>query len=218
MRHFFDESGDLGFDFSRGASDHFSITGLVIRHDAAHKSLEKVVKTTMHRKMHIRKRTLVNELKGTNTDISVKKYLWRNIADLPFDIHAIILDKRKLNPAIQKQRDRIYNYLARLVVDDIDVQNVTGALYIQIDRSKGKHGRDEFNQELRDQIEGNIPLNVPLAIDHPLSERSRGIQMADIFGWGVFRKYEREDTEWYDIFKDKIVSEQLFTPPTEWRN
>jgi hypothetical protein len=63
--------------------------------------------------MHIKKRNVVNELKGTTTDIAVKEYLWKLIADKPSEIHAIVFDKQKVNPDMQRQRNRIYNYLAR---------------------------------------------------------------------------------------------------------
>lgn len=90
--------------------------------------------------------------------------------------------------------------------------------YVQIDRSKGKYGREEFNRELRDQIEGKVALDIPLTIEHPFSERSKGIQLTDLFVWGMYRKYEKNDTAWYDIFKEKLHTEELFVPPTDWVN
>jgi hypothetical protein len=218
MRIYFDEMGDLGFDFGRGASNYFCIAAFVLHDNALLKFMEKAVAITMRRKMHIKKKNVVNELKGTTTEIAVKKYLWQHIADKPLEIHAIVFDKQKVHPDMQRQRNRIYNYLAHLVVEKIDFKLGTDHLYVQIDRSKGKHGREEFNRELSDQIQAKVPLNVPLTIEHPLSERSKGVQLADVFGWGVYRKYEQKDTEWYDIFKEKLVTEQLFVPPLEWRN
>ena len=56
-----------------------------------------------------------------------------------------------------------------------------------------------------------LPLNVPLNIRHMCSHQSYGIQAVDLFCWGIFRRYERGDEEWYRKFSDKIVYEQRFT-------
>jgi hypothetical protein len=34
-----------------------------------------------------------------------------------------------------------------------------------------------------------------------------------MFAWGFFRKYERKDVEWYDIFKGKVRFETVYLPP-----
>jgi hypothetical protein len=31
-----------------------------------------------------------------------------------------------------------------------------------------------------------------------------GLQTADLFAWGIFRKYEREDTAWFEVFREKV--------------
>jgi hypothetical protein len=37
-------------------------------------------------------------------------------------------------------------------------------------------------------------------------------QAADLFSWGIFRKYEKRDTEWYKIFNSKIRYESKYLP------
>jgi hypothetical protein len=31
-----------------------------------------------------------------------------------------------------------------------------------------------------------------------------------LFAWGIFRKYEIGDTQWYDVFKEKVVFERVY--------
>jgi hypothetical protein len=33
----------------------------------------------------------------------------------------------------------------------------------------------------------------------------------DLFCWGIYRKYERKDEEWYAIFKHTIVFEEIYS-------
>lgn len=40
-----------------------------------------------------------------------------------------------------------------------------------------------------------LPLNTALNISHLTSEESAELQAVDLFSWGIFRKYENNDTE-----------------------
>jgi hypothetical protein len=44
------------------------------------------------------------------------------------------------------------------------------------------------------------------------SEESAGVRAADLFCWGIFRKYERSDQGWYGVFKSKIRFETVYLP------
>jgi hypothetical protein len=79
-----------------------------------------------------------------------------------------------------------------------------------VDRSKGTKAQQHFNEYLTIQLQARLPLQLPLQFDHLTSEKSKGIQAVDIFSWGIFRKYEAGDTIWYEVFRDKIVVEEVF--------
>jgi len=38
-------------------------------------------------------------------------------------------------------------------------------------------------------------------IYHHRSDENVGLQTVDLFAWGVFRKHERGDTAWFDVFR-----------------
>jgi len=65
----------------------------------------------------------------------------------------------------------------------------------------------DFNQYLVNQLEALLPLNTDLNILHLTSQESTGLQAVDLFCWGVFRKYENNDIEWYQAFCDKVKFE-----------
>ena len=76
-----------------------------------------------------------------------------------------------------------------------------------VDRSKNKEETRDFNQYLFNQVEALLPLNTAFDISHLASAESAELQAADLFCWGIFRKYELDDEDWYDMFKDKIKYE-----------
>ncbi len=75
--------------------------------------------------------------------------------------------------------------------------------------SKTDFAIQQFNTSLRAQLESRIPLSVPLDINHYTSHENKLLQAVDLFSWGIYRKYEAGDTEWYDVFREKIAFEEV---------
>ena len=81
-----------------------------------------------------------------------------------------------------------------------------------LDKSKSSYEIGEFNSYLLRQISGKLDPKVPLDIVHKISHEMPGLQAVDIFAWGIFRKYERKDSEWFDVFKAKIAYDKVYLP------
>jgi len=210
---YLDESGDLGFDFvNTKPSEFFTICILATSHRSSDIAFGRSVKRTLRRKLNppSRRKRLVDELKGTSTEQPVKEYAWRQIQDKTFGIYSITLNKRRVYPQLAEQKQRVYNYVARLVIDQIPFERAEGGVKLVIDRSKGKKGVWEFNQYVERQLQGRIDPDVPLEILHEDSRRWPGLQWADLFAWGLFRKYERRDTEWYTVFQGKVLYDEQY--------
>ena len=88
MLIFIDETGDLGFDFTKkGTSSHFVITALVLSDHHQRKALENGVARTIRRKINVGKKAKkrpAQELKGRRTSLEVKQYFWRQVEGLGF--------------------------------------------------------------------------------------------------------------------------------------
>ncbi|GAI67500.1 unnamed protein product [marine sediment metagenome] len=57
-----------------------------------------------------------------------------------------------------------------------------------------------------------IDLKISLEIKHKISCSNYGLNTVDLFSWGIFRKHERKDWEWYNIFKEKIKFDGIYLP------
>ncbi|MFA4845683.1 MAG: DUF3800 domain-containing protein [Patescibacteria group bacterium] len=68
----------------------------------------------------------------------------------------------------------------------------------------------EFNSYIRRQLEGRLSPDVPLDIYHWPSHENCGLQAVDLFCWGIFQTYERQDTGWRSVFSEKIRFDELF--------
>ncbi len=206
---YLDESGDLGFDFfAKKPSKYFTVTVLAVNGKEDNRRLINAVKKTLKRRL----RRADAELKGAKDSITVKEYLYQQLSTVHFELYALTLNKRRVYDSLAKQKDRVYNFIARNVLDRIPVENASTRIELVIDKSKSKKEVREFNEYIIRHLKGRIDPQVPLGVYHRTSHESPGLQAADTFSWGIFRKYERADEEWFCIFRDKIRFESVYLP------
>jgi len=212
---YLDESGDLGFDFvNKKPSKYFVVTILVVKGHEANRRLINGVKKTLRRKLNPKnkRKRIVPELKGTKTAIEVKEYFYRQVKNLSLGVYAIILNKRRVYPSLIKQKSRVYNFIARSVLDQIPFGDAESKVELTIDKSKSKPEIVEFNSYIRRQLESKIDPDVPLNIYHVNSIEHCALQAADMFSYAIFEKYERRRDQWFRIVKEKIKYYSVYLP------
>lgn len=207
---YLDESGDLGFDFvNKKPSKFFTVTILAIKGPLNNRLLTKAVKKTLKRKLN-RKKATTEELKGARTIFEIKKYFYNQIKDLKFAIYALTLNKKRVYERLTRDKERVYNYISRLVLDKIAFEKAQVQVMLILDKSKSPKEIGDFNQYIFRQLKGRLDPKVPLDIKHENSRQYYGLQAVDLFSWGIFRKYEKKDTAWFDIFREKVAFEEQY--------
>lgn len=217
MYIYLDESGDLGFDFSKNkTTKKFVVTLLVCESQNAIKEFEKAVKRTLKNKLNRKKNKnrVVQELKGTTTTLEIKKYFYNQLKDNDWKIYTLVLNKKRvfLDLKLKNAKSRLYNYVSRLLLEKLPLGTTFSNVRLVVDRSKNTREILDFNNYLKSQLEALLPLNTSLRIEHLTSQEMAGLQAVDLFCWGIFRKYEFNDCLWYNEFKDKIIYESEFLP------
>jgi Protein of unknown function (DUF3800) len=204
---YLDESGDLGFDFvHKKPSNFFNVTVLLVKGVENNRALINGVKNTLKRKLNPRnkRRRIVAELKGQKTSIQIKEYFYKQVNTIPFELYGVTLSKRRSFDEIIMEKHRLYNYIARLALEQVPIDEARNQVDLIIDKSKNKLQIQEFNSSLINHLQGRIDPSLPLNIYHRTSDQEYGLQAADMFSWGIFRKHERADMEWSEVFKEKI--------------
>lgn len=114
---YLDESGDLGFDFiSKRPSNFFTICILAVKGQENDRSLAKAVRTVARRRLRS-KTSCTPELKGSLADFTTKSHFYRALAELPFRLYSTTLNKRLAYGYLAEDKERIYNYIARLTLE-----------------------------------------------------------------------------------------------------
>lgn len=213
MNIYLDEAGDLGFDFiNKCPSRYFVITLLQIESQYGKKVLNKSVAKILKKLNHRKKRFTLSELKGTNTTLSVKRgflaYLRKHTDD--WKIYSIILDKQQLlNKRPNPRKDILYNQMSHQILEQVDFSRAVSVNLI-VDKSKNKFGIREFNDHLYINLSLFVNVDTKLYISHNDSIEIKELQAVDLFCYGISRKYEKADLNWYNEYKDKIAVECEF--------
>lgn len=149
-------------------------------------------------------------------------------------IYTVILDKARVADKLgtPKSKARYYNHLVNFLLGHIDFTQIDGVNLI-IDKCKNNTELNEFNKAIekhltfhspyakaiegacyrltRRKVSFQLPPQIPFYISHEVSNDNAGLQAVDLFCWGIFKKYEHNDATWYAVFKDKIVSEKIYS-------
>ncbi len=210
---YLDESGDLGFDFvQKKPSAYFVVTIMYVYGNENRKKIKFAVRRTL-KKLNSRKgkKRIVEELKGTDTTIEVKKYFYGQLKDVEFGIYSIILNKKRVFKDLTFNKERLYNYVSRILFDKLPVTTAKQALELVCDKCKAKPEIKEFNDYVLKHLQARVDPKLPIYFNHHDSKDVLELQATDLFSWGIFRKYCRKDIEWYQIFaKERVKFEEIY--------
>lgn len=202
---FMDESGDLGFDFSRvGTSNYFVIAFLCCENK---RPVEKCVK-----KVHLglrRRYGHIGVLHAYQEEPATRRRLLSGLAGRDCRAMAVILNKRKVYASLQDEKAVLYNYVTNILLDRIFTKKLLpggGPYHVVASRKETNRFLNEnFTAYLGRQLEKNHRVDVSIEVRTPAQEK--GLQAADFVSWAVFRKYERADDSYAALIQKRIVEE-----------
>lgn len=207
---FLDESGDLGFDREKNNSKYFTITLLVCDDRAVLNGIKKAVSRTLKNKInHKSKKRYVEELKGTDTTLANKKYFLGKMPATGWDIYSITVNKSKVHQHLATKigKKKLYNFLAKEIIATLPSDAEIDSVNLVVDKCKNKSEQSDFNQYIESYVLGHFSLKTIISIRHDSSKENLCLQAVDLFCWGLQRKAERQDVEWFNCFQEKIKAD-----------
>ena len=219
---YLDESGDLGFDFTKAkTTKKFVITLLVCNKQTSQKHFKKDVRRTLEHRINRKKKQdcRIQELKGAKTSIEIKKYFFKQLKIDDWSLYTVVLNKKRVEKHLRTKtsKSKLYNFLARFLIEKLPLRTTFTNVKLVVDRSKNRDEIKDFNQYVQHQIEALLPLNTSFTPEHLNSHENAGLQAVDLFCWGIFRKYEIGDCDWYRTYSSKIRYETEYLPPQNYQ-
>ncbi len=126
----------------------------------------------------------------------------------------IYLNKKKVYTDLQNQKSYLYNYTANILLDRLHNKKLLkdgDKILIYIDqRETNKFLKKNFEDYLKSNLikKDNNHFEIKIKPSHT----EKCLQAVDFISWAIFRKYEKRDEEWFEIFKGKTAYEDLYLP------
>ena len=167
---FLDESGDLGFDFSKKKTSKYFVVTFLLTDDKV--SVERLIKKVFKgfSKKQIQSHSGVlhayKELSVTRqkllTSFASKKY---------GTIITIYLDKRKVYTKLKDEKHVLYNYVTNILLDRVYTKKLIPIdqkiCVIAAKRETNKFLNENFSNYLKQQANGNHKLDIEVHIKNP---------------------------------------------------
>ncbi len=202
---FLDESGDLGFDFSKNKTSKYFVIACVFVENK--RSVEKIVKKVFggfskkeiknhHGVLHFFKEKPVT-----------RKRVLKSLNEKDVKILFIYLNKKKVYTRLQNEKQVLYNYVTNILLDRICTKNIISTAkpikLIASQRETNRFLNNNFSQYIKSQIINNHKIDIEVIIKTPRQEKC--LQIADAVSWSLFREVEHNDGEYIKIIKNKII-------------
>lgn len=198
--------------FSDKGSEYFVITILKVDNLETQKNIFRAVKRTIKSKVSSKKKRISYELKGAKTSLKIKEYFYKQMPKTGWSLHSVILNKKRIPPHLKTNtgKSRLYNYLAKFLLTNINLKDEVSRLDLYIDKSKNTKEIKDFDR----YIEAHLDLDPKtiLNINHVISHQNPAIQAVDLFCWGIARKHILKETAWYKCFEKNIILEEVYLP------
>lgn len=205
----FDESGNLG------SSGRYFVIACIDTKNC------KALHNIMHKKLGIAKKMFhelsllhTNEIKAKDAYPCVKYHILECIASKPLHISYIVADLSHVKPSLLIDKNILYNFLMRLLIEKLISVNDNGTtINIICDKhstkvASGNSFSDYIKLFLLYEKNYDVKLNI-----HYMDSNDKNayiVQAADYIANALYGYYEYGDKIYYERFKSKLHSILLF--------
>ena len=200
---FGDESGNLDFSRSQGATRYFLVTTITLDHCAIGAEL-----LDLKRELYWEGLEVKDSLHATEDRQAVRDRVFQLLDQHDFRVDATIIEKAKTLPGIAQEHDRFYRlawylHLKHLVPGIVEPDD---ELFV-IAASLGTKSKKKSAYNALQDVAGQVSCPRTYSIASWLAAVDPCLQVADYCCWAIQRKWEQGDERSYRLIADRIRSE-----------
>ncbi|AIF81411.1 hypothetical protein I862_04255 [endosymbiont of Acanthamoeba sp. UWC8] len=200
---FMDESGCLGFNFSKPkTSKHFIISFLFCTNK---RPIEKVVKKIFQSFPQKERKSCSGVLHCNKESPKTRIKLFNSLKELEITVMFIRLNKNKVYTNLHNEKPVLYNYVTNILLDRIFSKKLIPTnekIFLIASRRETNYF---LNENFKNYIKSKNHADIEVIIKTPAQEKA--LQAADFISWAAFRKYERNDESYYTLIKKLIIED-----------
>lgn len=153
MLVFIDDSGDPGFNFSKGSSIYFALAAVIFD---CNKSAEET-STAINNLRNSLHWNNDREFKFNKSNIHIRRLFLQTLAHNDFRIRAMLVDKRIIHsPELKSNKDSFYNFMIKELLTHSNGTIVNANIYLD------GHEDRSYKKLLELTLENNYPLKAGL--------------------------------------------------------
>jgi len=207
-----DESGDLGFDFSKPKTSKFFIITFLFCNEL--KPLERIIKKTFAGFSKSEIKSHAGCLHSYKEKPQTRLKVLNLIAKEELSIVSIYLNKRKVYTQLKDEKHVLYNYVTNILLDRIMTKKLISTRdqieLIASKRETNKFLNENFTSYLKNKISNSHKLYINIEIK---SHRElKALQVVDFVSWSLYRYREHGDDSYKNIIKNKIIEDNGLFP------
>jgi undecaprenyl pyrophosphate synthase len=205
---FMDESGDLGFDFTKDkTSRYFVITFLMIDDP---KPGSKIIKNIIAWLSRAERKRFNWVLHFHREHPKMRMKALSQLSKLNASIMSIYVDKQRVYTHLQEEKHVLYNYITNILIDRIVNKKLLPTDNLQLivaKRETNKFLNQNFHNYITKKALEDHHINVTVSIESYHESNHKCLQLVDAACWTIFRKREHHDDSYYQIIKNLIIEE-----------
>jgi len=170
---FLDESGDLGFDFSKKRTTKFFI--ITVLFSQTKRPIEKCVRN-IHRNLRKKYKKIHGVLHATSEEPVIRQRMLKKLATKDCVLMVIYLNKSRVYTKLQNEKAVLYNYVTNILLDRIVTKkliSIKGTIHlIASKRETNKFLNENFSSYLKSKTRINHELDLHVDIKTPTQEKA----------------------------------------------
>lgn len=201
---FLDESGNL--DFKSSGTRYFIMTSVsMVRPFTICRDLDSYKHDCLENGLDI------EYFHCAEDPARVRENIFDRVAGRLEDIRidSLVVDKSETDPGRREERLLYYETLTRLLKDIVPKEWKTGAekIIAITDTIPVRNPKKIIEKSIKTSLAEDLPKAITYQVSHHSSRSHYGLQVADYCCWAMFRKWERQETHYYDLVSKAVRSE-----------
>lgn len=186
---------------------YFVICALVLD-DFQGKNFSSMVKYVIKEKSKTGKE---KELHSNQMSFDDKKFFFRYLDPIDFNIYYLIVDKNNVHPELFRNKDICFNYMVCLMMNELLTKTDILNMYVTIDERNVKTtSQKSLEDYLRIELLKHSFYYKQIYVRYEDSRKYKNLQAVDMFANAIYAKHNYNKDYLYSYFSNKIVQSKIF--------
>lgn len=204
---YMDESGDLGFDFTKSKTSRFFVVSFIFTSQP--KQIDKIIKKIFSGFTRVEVKNHHGILHCYKERPTTRLRLLNALVKTDSTILTLKMDKSKVYTRLHDEKHVLYNYIVNILLDRMISKKLVPIdqpiRFVASKRETSRFLNENFINYIQSQTTSNHKLDITTEIVKPSQEK--GLQAVDFVAWSFFRKYEHQDSSYADVLQSITVQE-----------